>query len=478
MKKFISILLALTIVLSACSVAFAAAGECDCGNSPVIYVRGFGEPIYENTESGDRVEIFGAMGEVAKVKIPQIIFAVFGLLTGNNNMFAKFAIDVADAMFEKFECDENGTPIYNTSINEPTAPTYQRHLNELCHLSGDVDGYTDNCYYFSYDWRMSPLDNAKLLNDYVLEVMEATRHSKITFACHSQGNTIVASYLYLYGSENIDKIAFLSPAYQGLSLVSALFTGNIEVSGKADALETFIGTMPMEGVDWLPTLISVLKKIKVIDGLLWWLDGVLDDQYKRVYDEYLGATFGNFAGLWAFVSVDDFEEAKKMRFGENYEETEFIKKIDEYNYNVQKNLTKLIGDAMDNGTDVMICAGYGISSIPVTADPEGHSDMLIDSEKMSLGATFAPVGKTFENGYVQAVDCGHNHISPDRMVDASTCAFPENTWFFKGMDHNTFPDEYIFFINEFFESDGEFTVNTYEKYPQFLRPEGSKIVPV
>lgn len=480
MKRFISIFLVCAVIFSACSTAFASIGECDCGNTPVIFVRGFGEAIYENPESEDRVEVFSTIGDTAINNIPQLLLGVLGLLTHNYDLFGKYAIEVADEMLEKLECDENGEPLYNTGVLPQEAPDYQTHLNEISLLRCDEfeDKYTDNCYYFRYDWRMSPIDNAKLLNEYAEEVMEVTNHSSFSLACHSQGNTVVASYLYLYGSENVEKVAFLSPAYQGVSLISSLLTKEIDVQGKADSLELFVSAMLGEEQAGLATLIRILNKLNIIDGLLLWLDGVLDSQYDRIFDEYLTYSFGNLAGVWSFVTVEDYEKAKLNKFGENYTETEFIKKIDEYHYNVQKKLPEIIQSVMAQGTEVMICSGYNIASIPVTTGDAVHSDMLICSEHMSIGATFAPVGETFENGYTQAVDCGHDHVSSDLMIDASTCAFPEITWFFKGMDHNTFPEEYVLFINTFLTTEEQITVHSFEDYPQFLKPDGNEIVAI
>lgn len=480
MKRFLSIFLALTLILSACGTAFAHVGECDCGNVPVIFVRGFGEAIYENPESEDRVEIFGTIGDTAKNTIPQIVFGVMGLLTFNYDLFGKYAIEVADAMLEKLECDENGVPLYNTGTVPLEAPDYQTHLNEVSLLRCDEyeDKYTDNCYYFRYDWRLSPIDNAKLLDEYAKEVMEVTKHKSFSLAAHSQGNTVIASYLYLYGSENVEKVAFLSPAYQGVSLISSLLTKNIDVRGKADFLELFINAMLGEDQPAVSVLIKVLNKTNVIDGLLLWLDGVLDSQYDRIYDEYLSLAFGNLAGVWSFVTIDDFEKAKLNKFGENYTETEFTKKIDEYHYNVQKKLPEIIRTAMANGTEVMIVSGYNIPSIPVTTGDAIQSDMLICSEHMSIGATFAPVGKTFENGYVQATDCGHDHVSEDMIVDASTCAFPEITWFLKGVSHSDFPEGYVLFVNTFLTTEEQITVHTFKEFPQFLKPVGDKLVSI
>jgi len=71
------------------------------------------------------------------------------------------------------------------------------------------------------------------------------------------------------------------------------------------------------------------------------------------------------------------------------------------------------------------------------------------------------------------VDCGHDHISPDNVVDASTCALPETTWFFSGGDHFKI-DEYGF-NSWFFDAPEPQTVFTEERYPQFLMADEDRL---
>lgn len=45
---------------------------------------------------------------------------------------------------------------------------------------------------------------------------------------------------------------------------------------------------------------------------------------------------------------------------------------------------------------------------------------------------------TLGDDYVQARDVGHNCLSEDGIIDASTCMLPENTWFIKNYGHAMF----------------------------------------
>ena len=90
----------------------------------------------------------------------------------------------------------------------------------------------------------------------------------------------------------------------------------------------------------------------------------------------------------------------------------------------------------------------------------------------SVGATVANLWETLGDGYVQAIDDGHNHLSPDNRIDASTCALPDHTWFINEMVHCTTHDGHSALYRWFFESDNNETpVNVFSNpsYPQFLQ---------
>lgn len=56
----------------------------------------------------------------------------------------------------------------------------------------------------------------------------------------------------------------------------------------------------------------------------------------------------------------------------------------------------------------------------------------------SLGATVSKIGTAFSDEYIESRKAlGYEkYISPDRQTDASTCVFPEYTWFLKNAIHD------------------------------------------
>ncbi len=477
MKRLISLLLALAMTFSLVTVGFASQAEpdhtCDCGILPIVYVPGFGDALYIDPESDERTAIYPPDIKDILLAVPDILLAVAGIAMGSEALFGKAAVRAANKLLAKLACDESGNPIYNSSIDPLELPQRDYHQNV-------TDDVMDRTFDFRYDWRLSPVDHAKDLKEYIEYVKEFTGHDEIILMCHSQGNTVVASYLELYGNEGIRKVAFLSPAFQGISILGSLYRKEADISGKADQLKTFVESVMGEGTgtDIVSVLLGALNFTGFTDGLLGFLQKYLTSQFDLIFTECLQPAFGNLAGTWSFVPDEYFDDAVEAMF-KGKKDSPVLEKILYYHDNVQVKLTEIIQETMDNGTDVIICAGYNISTIPVSITPAVHSDFLIDTEYMSIGATCAPLGKTLGDGYKQAVECGHNHVSADMMIDASTCAFPEHTWFFSGMNHNVFPAGYHEFLNAFASSEERITVHTYSQYPQFMAVDKNEnLIPV
>lgn len=479
MKKTLSILLVFTLVFSLGATVFASSQKCTCNITPVVFVPGFGEPIYMNPDTEERISVFPPEDDAITDAVPDIVKAVlFGLMTGNFEAFGTYAMDAAYTMLGAAACDKEGNPQENTGV-EYEDPTVDTHKN-TAFVSDDSD---DNGYFeFIYDWRLDPIDNAKLLKEYISKVKALTGHNEIVLSAHSQGNTVIASYLHLYGSEGIEKLVFLSPAYQGLSLIGSLFAQEVSVLGKGDALAEYLnGVMGYEDAtsQLISAAIKEINEIGTVDGILHYLQRLLDDQLDRVFAECLTDIMGTLPGVWAFVPDEYYETAKEKVFKGSDEYSVLIKKIDNYHYNVQTEIDSILKSAKANGTDIVISAGYNISSIPVTEADAAQSDFLIDTEYMSLGAVCAPFGETLGENYEQQKNlCGHNHVSPDGIIDASTCLFPEYTWFIKNNGHNAFGSDYCAFIEWAVRYDGQPTVHTNEKYPQFMEVKDGNLVSV
>ena len=126
---------------------------------------------------------------------------------------------------------------------------------------------------------------------------------------------------------------------------------------------------------------------------------------------------------------------------------------------------------MNEGCNLFILVNYGKYGIPVSTARMNCNDYLIDTSLSSGGAVCASNGQTLPKGYVQKVDCGHDHLSPDGRIDASTCMFPEITWFVRDMGHLDYPygGDGADFLMWFVCANKQYNVRSDPRYPQFLK---------
>ena len=96
------------------------------------------------------------------------------------------------------------------------------------------------------------------------------------------------------------------------------------------------------------------------------------------------------------------------------------------------------------------------------------SDAIITTPA-STGATCAPFGERFADGYTQKVDTGFYQVSPTMTVDASTCYLPEHTWLIQDYHHGmTYKDEYTkSLMYTLLLNEESYDVHSFEQYPQF-----------
>ena len=65
------------------------------------------------------------------------------------------------------------------------------------------------------------------------------------------------------------------------------------------------------------------------------------------------------------------------------------------------------------------------------------------------------------------------YISPDKKIDASTCLYPDKTWFIKNLNHKDFPDVVNLLMAEMINNP-DFSITSDESYPQFMVYDAEK----
>lgn len=463
-KSSVSIILTLILAFSVVIIPSAEEntivdGKCTCGEEPEIYVAALGSAtLYQNADTPDEKVLFRPETSAYVELIAKLIGPLFSvLITKDYDAFADKLIPAVDGIFGALANDEEGnsTPDVTTKEELPTDPTH---------------GLTGN-YYFGYDFRADPLVVADDLNTYIEHVLELTGHEKVRLRASSMGGVMTMAYFYKYGDAKVKSVIFQCCPLQGTAVAGDLFNGRIQITEESvyryaetalpSLLDGFTETLVMG-------LVNIVYKSGFLGNVLNMVQPILDNCAPRVFDELLVPVFKSNCGIWSFVPDEYYESAKEFMLGENPNPV-LLQRIDEYHYEVQQKAGDILNGVLDNGVPVMILAGTAIQRTPLVPTWTNDSDGTVDTKYASVGGTIAPLGETLGEDYVQAVDCGHNHISPDNRIDASTCLLPENTWFVTPMLHSTTHGGHGELYRWFFSND-DTGVNVWSNpdYPQFL----------
>lgn len=459
MKKIIAVILSVAMIFSLMAPAsFAVSGDCNCGVLPTIYVGPLGNTdIYENPDTDEERTLFRPSTETIIGLVLKLLPAIFGsMITMNLDVLGDALIEAVNDAMGAMALDGDGNSAENVSV-KIDMPT------ETNHGKGEQ-------YYFHYDWRLDPVEVAGQLDDFVNYVKELTGHDKVNFRASSMGGVVTLAYFNEYGYDDVDACIFQTCPLLGTDVAGDLLCRKVALD--ADALLAYAtdGYPPFSiGDTALWALFNFLYYSGLVDVVLFAGDIILETLKDRVFDELLTPVFGTLLGLWSFVPDGCYEEAKKINLDPETQ-AGLIAKADYYHYNIQCRADEILNGAVDNGVRVMIIAGYNIQRTPLVESMNNHSDATVDTKYASAGATVAPLDGTLGKNYTQKCnDCGHNHLSPDGVIDASTCILPEYTWFIKDMLHSNAHDGIMEMYYWFMYSDEHYNVWSNPMYTQFLQ---------
>lgn len=459
LKKIIAVILSVAMIFSLMAPAsYALSDDCNCGTLPTIYVGPLGNTdIYENPGAENEKTLFRPATDTIVTLVLKLVPSLFGLLLfkdydGLGDSLIDAVYDAMGAM--ALDGDGNSLPNVDVKIDLPT---------ETKHGKGEQ-------YYFHYDWRLDPVEVAGQLDDFVQHVKELTGHDQVNFRASSMGGVVTLAYFNEYGHDDVDACIFQSCPLLGTDVAGDLLSRKLALDSRALLDYATDGYPPFSAGDTaLWALFNMLYYSGLVDLVLGLGEDILDKLETRVFDELLTPVFGTLLGLWAFVPDCSYEEAKKINLDPETQ-AGLIAKADYYHYQIQSRAEEILKGAQADGVRIMIVAGYNIQRTPLVESLNNNSDATVDTKYASAGATVAPLNGTLGENYVQKnCDCGHNHLSPDGVIDASTCILPEHTWFIKDMLHSNAHDGIMEMYYWFMYSDEYYDVWSNPLYTQFLQ---------
>ena len=339
----------------------------------------------------------------------------------------------------------------------------------------------DGVYTFSYDCRLSPLDLADQLHEFIKKVQEHSGSERFELIGASYGTTVVMTYLNEHPEmhKNIDSLLLSVPSYGGFSVVGELFSGDFYIDHDTLTQYAYVGL----NMEELGLFLSVLNKSGVLEILLECLliPGAKAIALEAVLDVVRDA-LGTIPSFWTFVQEEYFYDAIENIYGENYadpnhEYAPLIDKVTYYQEQVQQRLDEIYRDALDSGIKMNIICKYGRPPMPLSEKGSFMSDGAVAVSDVTMGATASKYDETLPEGYKQALYPEYNFISPDNCIDASTGIDPLHTWYVKGLEHTLKNRGFNELIDYILYEDPD--VFSGDKFPQFTKAaDDGSLVPV
>lgn len=475
-KKFLCFFLSITLLF--CSVSFSIQAKDETpafewDGHPLIFIQGYSGPKLirdRGLETEEQVWTFDPLDVVGKVGLNlfDIIGSVADYAKGDTAPFIECFRNLTAEWFDNISMNPDGTSKYNIS----SYPYYIEEAN-VKYINEEKNGKylpmtegefiedlsrtipEERIYIFNTDWRRSHLDNCEHLMKFIDEVLEYTGSDKVDLYGMSHGGQLVATYLYYHGTEGkVDNAVMNSPAIGGTSLVMELL-GEDPVAFDLNELLRFGGVMLHTELDlrWLGNILPA----EFLNSLL-----------KTAFNEVLLPYVIRFGSIWDLMDTETYVKLRDV-YLDPVENAKIIEKADKMHFECMPNMSEGLKKAQAAGVNIGILANYGSH---IGTGKEVDSDFIIDTVNTS-GATPATFGERFPEGYKQlnttCTDPTHNHVSPTRTLDASTCYLPENTWFNYEQYHTqTWWDTYTrALLLELVLTDNIKDVHSDPRFPQF-----------
>lgn len=466
MKKFLSALLTFILIFVLAVPAFASQDS----EHPTIYITGAqtndlldaeGNTIYPQPE-------VDAGAIIKEALVPCFKELAVGLLTDDYQKYAEEFHSAFMQIYGGLALDENG---------EASDGSRPRHTIYNVDIPKKNSNYQEWDYRFWYDWRISPITVAEELKIYIDMVKEATGESKVNLMGRCYGANVIQAYITLYPEhavESIDDIAYLASSVDGIDMLGAIFAGDLEL--ESQAITNFVnyfmedGQVIQDEVTYAFTLalVEFLNTTTLLgitgDSLELLVERLQSDLIPMILKDY----FGSMPAYWAMVPAEKYLKARSFVFA-GCEDTYagLIEKNNRYYYEVQLKVKETLLALDEAGIDFYIFSKYNFPDYPIYEGATALSDGNTTVYRQSFGATCADYNEVLSDKYISSLD-DTKYLSPDLKIDASTCLFPETSYFIKDLHHEPFPPSFSTLAMRMMNEDVTVSGGQYAQYLLYI----------
>lgn len=505
MKKFISVFLAV-VMLACCLFCFPVGAEYVKDNRlktvypelaslssdgeicPTIILPGINHsPYYLADEEGNAVtdskgnalsstllllNTDSLTKEIIKL-VPSLLLSLvfqrdFGATKSVENLVAQ--------LMKYMETTPDGEDVYNLvtrKINVPVSEMSEddRHffytmlpVEPIAEVCGE-----DNLFLYTFDLFGDPMESAKGIDSYIDMVLEKTGAEKVNLASVSLGGTMLTAYLQVGTNlSKVNKVVNMVSLLDGTDIMADFIDRSFDVSDEFFRKEYFpLVLESLTGDRGLGNLVNIL--LHIMPRSLF--EGIISAAYGALHDTIIV----NNPEFWAMVPAEKYEA-----LADKWITSDVLRKKTDAFQNARVNLFENLSKMDKNGTEIYSICGYNLSYTDgdyaffgiVKSSENANGDGIIPVSSTSLGATAVKAKTEFSQSYLSS----HNskYISPDKCVDASTCLFPNRTWFFSGQHHEVGRNDVVIRLAAAILKGAVTSIDSTELFPQFNGARNSR----
>ncbi len=464
-KRIKSLLCAVLVVITLFSISapmVATAATTYENDFPIVYIKGAGREVY--SADGKQIMPFMVDPEDQILEQTDRLLAAFmsSVLSKDWDTYCDELVEVVTEVYKDVVLDKNGEASDGSYIIPSGAPKKK------------TSGFNLSDYVFQYDSRLDPWEVAAQLQSYIKKVLAATGKKKVSIVGRCLGGNYIAAYLTRYGASTLNTAVFYVASTKGTVVCSESFSGKFKFD--AELIDTYVneymGESDEQMFGFIKALVSVTHQMSILGMGTDLVQSVYDQIADNVVPRLLLASYATMPAYWSMVDDDNYEQAKRLIFGNNTAEyAGLIEKIDRYHYDVMNMFDATMSNLTANGMKVGVVAKYNVALPPLFESSNKQADGTIELFNLSFGANSADMGKTLSKSYLDDLSYSGDllkYVSDDLIVDASTCLFPDNTWFVKNSVHEHFPTSINKLIYQILRTKKQLTVWDNKDYPQYL----------
>lgn len=327
----------------------------------------------------------------------------------------------------------------------------------------------NNLFLYTFALFGDPMESAKGIDGFIDAVLEKTGAQKVNLATVSLGGTMLSAYAETGKNlSKVHKIVNMVSLLNGTDIIADFIDRSFNVSDEFFRKEYFPLVMEsLTGDRTLGNLVNIM--LHLMPRKLF--EGIVSAAYGTLHDTLIV----NNPQFWAMVPAERYEA-----LADKWIKNDVLRAKTDAFQQARVNLKRNLSEMSKNGTEIFSVCGYNLSYTDgdysffgvVKSSESANSDGIIPVSSTSLGATAVKAKTQFSKEYLESHDS--KYISPDKCVDASTCLFPDRTWFFSGQHHEVGRNDAVIRLTALILNGAVRDVSSTTLFPQFNGARNSR----